>query len=125
MVLLPTPLKAFTDVMPDVKWMLRVCAFHTFGWRCDHPVLGNANLEEWAANPAYPVSWPKAAGDAAPAGTVALTPAISKDVDRRLATIYSDLEHAGPFYPHRAVLEALAYWNIPIPKGAAAVLVKV
>jgi hypothetical protein len=26
MVLLPTPLKAFTDVMPDVKSMLRACA---------------------------------------------------------------------------------------------------
>ena len=36
MVLLPTPLKAFTDAMPDVKVMLRLCSANMYGWRCDH-----------------------------------------------------------------------------------------
>lgn len=36
MVLLPMPLKAFTDTMPEVKAMLRICARNLYGWHCDH-----------------------------------------------------------------------------------------
>lgn len=32
MVLLPTPLKAFTDALPEVKAMLRICARNLYGW---------------------------------------------------------------------------------------------
>src|SRR5260370_24581423 len=32
MVLLPTPLKAFTDTVPEVKAMLRICARNLYGW---------------------------------------------------------------------------------------------
>jgi hypothetical protein len=39
MVLLPTPLKDFTDVMPKVKAMLRTYAFHTYGWGCSHAAV--------------------------------------------------------------------------------------
>src|SRR5262249_37799788 len=37
MVWLPTPLKGFTDAMPEVKRMLRTCAFHLYSWACEHP----------------------------------------------------------------------------------------
>ncbi len=37
MVWLPTPLKGFTDTLPEIKAMLRVCAFHLYGWACEHP----------------------------------------------------------------------------------------
>src|SRR5205085_1996044 len=49
MVLLPTPLKAFTDTMPDVKAMLRICARNLYGWQCDHDSLlaTNAALDIW------------------------------------------------------------------------------
>ena len=36
MVLLPTPLKAFTDTMSEVKAMLRICARNLYDWHCDH-----------------------------------------------------------------------------------------
>ena len=36
MVLLPTPLKAFTDAMPEVKMLLRVCVSNLYGWTCEH-----------------------------------------------------------------------------------------
>jgi len=39
MVLLPTPLKAFTDAMPEVKNMMRICTRNLYGWQCDHPNL--------------------------------------------------------------------------------------
>lgn len=115
MVLLPTPLKAFTDVMPDVKWMLRACALHSYGWRCDHDILGDADFDRWTSDAAYPASWPKALGEAPPPGTVPMTPAIARDADRRLAGIYLDLAEAGPHYPRSSVLAALAYWGMPVP----------
>lgn len=119
MVLLPTPLKAFTDVMPDVKWMLRACAFNAFGWRCDHEALGDTDLERWTADPAYPASWPKAFGDSPPPGTVPMTAGIERDADRRLAAIHRDLEQAGEHYPRAAVIAALEYWRMPIPETTA------
>jgi len=36
MVLLPTPLKAFTDTMPEVKAMLRICVRNLYNWHCEH-----------------------------------------------------------------------------------------
>lgn len=39
MVLLPTPLKGFTDAVPEVKRHLRVCAFHLYGWACEHELV--------------------------------------------------------------------------------------
>ena len=50
MVLLPTPLKAFTDVMTDVKMMLRVCALHLYGWSCDHDDVAEiaGQVADWA-----------------------------------------------------------------------------
>lgn len=112
MVLLPTPLKAFTDVMPEVKAMLRACALHTYGWRCDHEDLGVVPLDHVTSDSAYPASWPQKVGDAPPPGTVAMTPDIARDADRRLAKIREDLKFAGPHYPREQVLEALRYWNL-------------
>ena len=112
MVLLPTPLKAFTDVMPEIKAMLRACALHTYGWRCDRPELAHIDLENIAADPAYPASWPKQDGDAPPLGMVAATHEIARDADRRLAAIRHDLQHAGQFYPRDQVRSVLEYWGI-------------
>lgn len=111
MVLLPTPLKAFTDVMPDVKAMLRACAFYLYGWRCDHDQLANVDLKSAAADQAYPASWPRKDGDRAPPGTVDMTKAIAKVADRRLAAIRHDLENAGPHYPRDQVRSVLEYWG--------------
>jgi len=50
MVLLPTPLKAFTDTMSDVKAMLRICARNLYGWPSkDHEfIVSNALLDKWS-----------------------------------------------------------------------------
>lgn len=112
MVLLPTPLKAFTDVMPEVKAMLRACSAAIYDWRCDHPDLIGVDLDAALADPAYPEHWPKKAGDALAPGVAPMTAQIERDVDKRLATIRHDLEHAGPHYPREQVTAALAYWVI-------------
>jgi hypothetical protein len=50
MVLLLTPLKAFTDSMPEIKTMLRICARNLYDWQCDHEdmALTNKALDEWS-----------------------------------------------------------------------------
>lgn len=114
MVLLPTPLKAFTDVMPEVKAMLRTCAFHTYDWRCGHDAVAGVEVEEPAMWDCYPASWSRTRGDAPPMGTVPITPAIQTDIARRRQAIRRDLEHGGPFYPRDQVRAVLTYWNVQL-----------
>jgi hypothetical protein len=116
MVLLPAPLKAFTDSMPDVKAMLRICARNLYGWQCDHDNLlaANAALDKWTDWDAYPQSWPRTPSKKMPLGIVPLSPTIRASAQKRLAVIRHDLEHAGKFYPRDEVRAALAYWKITL-----------
>lgn len=116
MVLLPTPLKAFTDTMPNVKAMLRICARNLYGWECDHADLQEtvSLLDDWDSWDAYPKSWPRSVGEKRPDGVIDLSPTIRGFAERRLAIVRRDLEQAGPFYPREKVLEALEYWKISL-----------
>lgn len=114
MVLLPTPLKAFTDAMPEVKAMLRICARNLYRWHCDHECTAAAiaMIDAWNAWEAYPRSWPRKAGSSMPPGVVKLDDAIQQSAVRRLERIRWDLENAGKHYPRDEVREALTCWNI-------------
>ena len=114
MVLLPTPLKAFTDTMPDVKKMLRICAFNLYGWKCDHDELlsKNKELDFWNDWNSYPDSWPRSLQEKLPRGIVELSPTIQESAEKRLRTIRQDLESAGNHYPTEEVKKALEYWKI-------------
>jgi hypothetical protein len=114
MVLLPTPLKAFADVMPEVKAMLRICARNLYGWQCDHDNLlaTNSALDGWTDWEAYPKSWPRTPHERLPPGVVGLSSAIRASAQKRLATVRRDLEYAGDFYPRNEVRAALGYWKI-------------
>lgn len=112
MVLLPTPLKAFTDVMPEVKAMLRTCAFNTYGWRCEHDAVAGVDIETPALDPAYPSSWPTGSDGAVPPGTVPLNERIAADATRRLERIRRDLAQAGIHYPREQVRAALEHWKV-------------
>ncbi|MHA1598323.1 MAG: hypothetical protein ACTSV1_06335 [Alphaproteobacteria bacterium] len=116
MVLLPTPLKAFTDAMPDVKAMLRICARNLYEWQCDHESMSsvNAELDEWQNWDDYPGSWPRKAGTTIPIGVMPINTDIRKSASRRRQKIKKDFEIAGPNYPREKVLEALAYWKIDL-----------
>lgn len=116
MVLLPTPLKAFTDVMSEVKMMLRVCALQLYGWSCDHEeVADNARqVAEWSNWEAYPESWPKPNRPSRPLGTAKFSARIKDAADRRKAAIRKDLASAGPHYPRDDVRKVLDYWNISL-----------
>ena len=71
MVLLPTPLKGFTDAVPLIKRHLRVCAFHLYGWACEHhSVASEAELIRSGHIPdGYPEEWPTAERKVLPPGT--------------------------------------------------------
>jgi len=113
MVLLPTPLKAFTDSMPEIKAMLRICARNLYSWSCDHEGLdaiqtGLAAWDDWSASPS---SWPKHPGERLPLGVVPLNEGIKAAAAARVRQIRNDLKHAGPFYPRDDVHRVLQYWD--------------
>lgn len=117
MVLLPTPLKAFTDTMPEVKAMLRICAKALYGWHCDHESMaeGFEALSKWDNWDAYPASWPRNTGDGLrPCGLVPLNDSIRRVAARRLKTIRHDMVHAGAKYPRDEVRTALTYWAVDV-----------
>lgn len=116
MVLLPTPLKAFTDVMIEVKMRLRVCALHLYGWVCDHEDVSQiaAKVRQWTDFSAYPESWPMPGRSTLPHGTAPYSTRIEAAADRRKAAIQNDLANAGPHYPRDEVRNVLAYWNVSL-----------
>ena len=116
MVLLPTPLKAFTDTMQEVKAMLRICARYLYDWQCEHESMADAisAIEKWGNWDAYPKSWPRMLASATPLGVVKLDAGIRQSAARRRERIRRDLEHAGKHYPRDKVREVLEFWKIEV-----------
>ena len=116
MVLLPTPLKAFTDSMPEVKTMLRICARNLYDWECEHECLKglSGTLDRWSDWSSFPESWPRQRGERLPLGTVPFNSTIQSAAEKRKDAIRRDLNEAGPFYPREAVKAALAHWKIEL-----------
>lgn len=116
MVLLPTPLKAFTDVMLEVKMMLRVCAAHLYGWICDDISVDSVaqNVRNWSDWSSYPQTWPKPDRQSIPFGTAPFSARVKAAADRRKVAIGNDLANAGQFYPREAVLTALRHWGVAV-----------
>lgn len=114
MVALPTPLKAITDADPEVKRMLRLCAYHLYGWVCDaEDVREEADDVRRGVVPyGYPRDWPSRQGDPPPPGVIPYSPEIQRFIDLRMAEIRTDLEQAGELYPREEVRRVLAYWKI-------------
>jgi hypothetical protein len=114
MVLLPTPLKTFTDTVPAVKAMLRICARNTYGWQCDHEIMDSvkASLDVWDNWEGYPESWPRKIGTHTPIGTMPFNSVIQKRALNRWKKIQNDIENAGPFYPRDSVRQVLKYWDL-------------
>lgn len=72
------PSETFTDTMPEVKAMLRICTCNLCGWPCDHDsvLAGNSALDGWSDWDAYPQSWPRRPREKNPLGVVAFSPTI-------------------------------------------------
>jgi hypothetical protein len=118
MVWLPTSLKGFTDTLPEIKAMLRVCAFHLYGWACEHEsVASQADQVRsgWIPD-GYPTSWPSPErADILPPGTAPFTAQVQREIDRRKRKIRSDLCNAAYLhYPRAEVEGVLQFWKIDL-----------
>src|SRR5258708_24202557 len=85
MIWLPTPLKGFTDSLPEVKAVLRTCAFYLFGWACEHPsVKAQATAIRAGEIPEYyPKNWPGPNQTNSPGGTAEFTNEIDGAIIRQ------------------------------------------
>jgi len=118
MIWLPTSLKGFTDSLPQIKSMLRVCAFHLYGWACEHPsVAAEAHRIRlgWMP-PFYPQTWPcKERPNSTPTRMAPFTDRIESKISKRKEKIKLELEATNlPNYPKKDVLEVLRFWNIQV-----------
>jgi hypothetical protein len=118
MIWLPTSLKGFTDTLPEIKAMLRVCAFHLYGWVCEHESVA-AQAEQVRSGwipPNYPKSWPsEERRSVLPPGTAPFTPRIEREIAKRKAKIRSDLANAEYLhYPKGEVEDVLNFWKVDL-----------
>jgi hypothetical protein len=121
MVWLPTPLKGFTDAVPAIKECLRVCAFHLYGWACEHPEVeaGAERVKTGAAPAAYPATWPTADRRILPPGTAPFSDRVRASVEKRRARIQAQLNDTGLVnFPRDEVRKVLAFWNIELEGGS-------
>lgn len=118
MIWLPAPLKGFTDALPEIKAMLRVCTFHLYGWVCDHPSVAKQAekiLSGWIPEH-YPRSWPTANNpDLLPIGLAPFSDRIEREIAKRKRLIKACLENADlTHYPRDEVREVLRFWKIEL-----------
>lgn len=118
MVWLPTPLKGFTDALPEIKTMLRTCAFRLYGWACEHDdARHEASKIRGGLTPAgYPVSWPTAdRPDLHPAGTAPFTADVEGAIEKQKKKIRTLLADTGLLhFPREDVKRVLDFWRIAI-----------
>lgn len=118
MVWLPTSLKGFTDSLPEVKALLRVCAFHLYGWACEHEsVKAQAdNVRAGWIPENYPKGWPSPDRPGLlPPGTAPFTPRVQKEIAKRKARFREQLAHAGLLhFPKEEVTEVLKFWRVAL-----------
>lgn len=118
MIWLPTPLKGFTDTLPEIKTMLRVCAYYLYGWACAHPsVEAEANKIKSGWMPqGYPTTWPSQNNPAiVPLGTAPFSRRIEEEIVKRIQRIKADIENEQLLhYPRGEVREVLEFWGVKI-----------
>jgi hypothetical protein len=123
MILLPTALKGFTDAMPEIKRVLRTCAFHLYGWACED---SNVSAEAAAIRSGeipeyYPHDWPTPdRPDARPAGVCPLTDGIRDAAAKRLRDLkqkFSSDEY--PQYPRASIADVLQHWGMQLGESGA------
>jgi hypothetical protein len=118
MIWLPTSLKSFTDTLPQIKSMLRVCVFHLYQWACEHPSVGAeaAKIRDGWVPPFYPESWPSPEHpNKLPNGVMPFTKYVEQKISRRRQALKAELEATNlPHYPKADVIGVLKFWEIEL-----------
>ena len=114
---LPTPLKGFTDAVPQIKECLRVCAFHLYGWACEHDDFREAAIKvrSGAIPEGYPSEWPTADRRILPPGTASFSDRVKLSIANRKAKIRRQLnDDSLTHYPCDAVRQVLTFWKVDL-----------
>lgn len=117
MVLLPTPLKGFTDTVPDIKAMLRTCAYYLYGWVCEHHEAQRTaeSIRSGKIPEGYPYVWPTAERRVLPPGTAPYSPRVAQAVEKRKCEIATALfDFTLDNYPHDEVQDVLDFWKVEL-----------
>jgi hypothetical protein len=118
MVWLPTSLKGFTDTLPEIKAMLRVCAFHLYGWACEHPSVEKqaTKIRSGWIPEGYPKTWPSPDRPGSmPLGVAPFSARIEREIENRKKRIRAELSDAALLhYPRGDVLGVLKFWCIDL-----------
>lgn len=114
MVWLPTPLKGFTDSVPEIKRMLRVCAANIYGWICEHPDVSDETklIASGMIPDGYPKSWPTPRRRVLPPGAALYSPQVRAAIERRKLRLRDLLKNAGPHFPRDEVRRVLKFWKV-------------
>ncbi len=117
MVWLPTPLKGFTDAVPEVKRMLRTCAFYLYGWVCQHKdvTLQADEVASGALPDDYPKKWPAPGRSILPPGTACFSPRVKIAIENRKAELRRMLKDDSlEKFPRDSVRSVLEFWNVKL-----------
>lgn len=117
MVWLPTPLKGFTDAVPDIRRMLRTCAFYLYGWACEHPDVASQALEVRAGKvpDGYPEIWPGPGRYVLPPETAPFSPRVASAIAKRKEELRRMLGDASlTCFPREDVRKVLEFWKVEI-----------
>jgi hypothetical protein len=117
MISLPTPLKGFADSVPEIKEMLRICAFHLYHWTCEHgDVLAEAGaVRDAGLPPHYPEHSPHAELRRLPRGTMPFSNRVRAAIDKRkdeLRRLLCDTTLTR--FPKDEVRNVLDFWKIAL-----------
>lgn len=119
MVWLPTPLKGFTDALPQIKTLLRTCAFHLYGWACEHEsVKPQADAIRSGVIPeGYPDCWPAPDRPGIlPPGTAPFNTAVLEEIRKRKARLKTMISDASlTNFPREEVRQVIQFWRINLP----------
>ncbi len=106
------------DTLPEIKAMLRVCAFHLYGWACEHPSVAEqaAKVTSGWIPDGYPKSWPSPDRTGVlPPGAAPFSERIAREIAKRKRKIKADIENAAFLhYPKEEVLDVLKFWGIEL-----------
>lgn len=108
MVLVPTPLKTFTDTVPEVKSALRFAAYLLYGFIPENRPVPSAK----DAGHFLPKSWQVEET----INYSSITTKIEADLKKRAATLHDLQSCAGPNYPRDQVNNVVNYWNTHLPE---------